>query len=187
MKKLLACLATVLVSTAAMAAETKPINLSLTPDIAVFDRSERIEGLALNIWGENPQSALALGLVNGSTGRSAGLNVGILNYADTYKGLQWGLVNYTKQDLVGWQGGFFFGVVGSVVNYTGGTMKGFQAGAVNYAGRLSGLQLGVVNYAKEADAGVQIGIVNIIRQNTAWFTELPDELAPAMIIVNWRF
>ena len=84
-----------------------------------------------------------------------------------------------KGDFLGWQGGF--------VNYTDGTMKGFQSGTVNYAGRLTGLQLGFVNYAEDADAGVQIGLVNIIRQNTAWFSGLPEELAPAMIFVNWRF
>jgi hypothetical protein len=66
-------------------------------------------------------------------------------------------------------------------------MKGLQTGAVNYAGTLTGLQLGFVNYAEGADAGVQVGVVNIIRQNTRWFTELPEELAPAMIFVNWRF
>ena len=186
MKKLLACLATVLVSTSAMAG-TRPFNLSLTPDIAIYDRSETIEGLTLSVWGENPQTSLALGIANGATGKSAGLSVGILNYADNYKGLEWGLVNYAKDDFAGWQGGFLLGVVGSAVNYTGGTMKGFQAGVVNYAGTLTGLQLGLVNYAEAADAGVQIGLVNIIRQNTSWFTELPEQLAPAMIFVNWRF
>ena len=186
MKKLLACLATVLVSTGALA-ETRPFNLSLTPDIAVYDRSDTIEGLTLSVWGENQQTSLALGIANGAIGQSAGLSVGILNYADSYKGLQWGLVNYTKQDFAGWQGGFLFGVVVSAVNYTGGTMQGFQAGVVNYAGRLTGLQLGVVNYAAAADAGVQIGLVNIVRQNTMWFSGLPDELAPGMVIVNWRF
>ena len=48
-------------------AGSKPLQLSLTPDIALFDRSETIEGLCLSIWGENPQTALALGIVNGST------------------------------------------------------------------------------------------------------------------------
>ena len=179
MKKLLTCLAAVLVSTGAMAG-TKPINLSLTPDVAVYDRSETIEGLTLSIWGENQQTSLALGIVNGSSGDSAGLSWGlVLNYADNYKGIQWAPINYTKGDFLGWQDGF--------VNYSGGAMKGLQTGVVNYAGSLTGLQLGLVNYAETTDAGVQIGLVNIIRQNTHWFTELPDELAPAMIFVNWRF
>ena len=157
MKKLLTVLAGVMVASGVVAGE-KPIQLSLTPGIAIFDRSETIEGLTLSVWGENPQSGLALGIVNGSTGQSAGLSIGILNYADNYTGLQWGLVNYTKQDVVGWQGGFCLGLVGSVVNYAGGTMKGFQCGVVNYAGSLTGLQLGLVNYAAEAKSGAQIGL-----------------------------
>ena len=209
MKRLLAVLVGIIVASGAIAdsivaggnaVASKPIQLSLTPSIAVFDRSETIEGLTLGIWSENPQAALALGIVNGSTKESAGLSlglvnyadsykgmsVGILNYADGYRGLQWGVVNYAKQDFSGWQGGPLFGLVGSVVNYAGGTMTGFQCGVVNYAGRLTGLQLGAVNYAATAERGVQIGVVNVIPDNS-WFTELPGELAPGMILVNWRF
>ncbi|HNX52229.1 MAG TPA: hypothetical protein PKI68_00635 [Pontiellaceae bacterium] len=185
MKKLLLILMSTIIAGGAMAG-TKPFNLSLTPDVAVYDRNTVIEGLTLSIWGENPQTSFALGFVNGSTGQSAGLSLGLLNYAENYRGLQWALVNYTGQDTSGWQGGFGFGIAVSALNYTGGTMKGLQTGVVNYAGKLTGLQLGLVNYAKTADAGVQIGLVNIIPQNE-WFTRLPDELAPGMILVNWRF
>lgn len=179
MRTLLACLTLVLFSVG-VTASPKPINLSLVPDIALYNRSERIEGLTLSIWGENPQTALSLGIANGSTGQSAGLSWAfVLNYADDYKGIQWAPINYTTGDFLGWQDGF--------VNYVGGSMKGLQSGAVNYAGRLTGLQFGFVNFVEDADAGVQIGIVNIIRQNTRWFTGLPEELAPAMIFVNWRF
>jgi len=151
MKKILLLLGLALVTVGA-SAEPKPFQLSLTPGIAIYDRTEKIEGLTIGLWSENPQAAFALGIVNGSSGDSAGLSVGILNYADSYRGLQWGLVNYTKGDTLGWQGGFCLGLVGSVVNYTGGTMKGFQCGVVNYAGRLTGLQLGIVNYAATARA-----------------------------------
>ena len=176
--KTLAYMGVALVASGALRAN-EPIQLSLTPDIAIFDRNTRIEGLALSIWGENPQTALALGIVNGSTGRSEGLSCSwILNYADDYKGVQWALINYTKGDFLGWQSGF--------VNYTEGSMKGFQSGFVNYAGLLTGLQLGFVNYAETAKTGVQIGLVNLIPSNP-WFSGLPDELAPGMIIVNWRF
>ena len=178
MKKMLTVLAGLTIASGALLA-SEPIQLSLTPDIAIFSRSERIEGLSLSIWGENPQTALALGIVNGATGQSAGLSWSwILNYADSYKGVQWAMINYTKADFLGWQGGF--------VNYTEGALKGFQCGAVNYAGRLTGLQLGIVNYAETAKTGVQIGLVNLIPAN-AWFSELPDQLAPGMIFVNWRF
>ncbi len=179
MNKILASLATLLVSASVMAG-TKPFNLSLTPDIAVYDRSETIEGLTLSVWGENQQTSLALGIANGTVGNSAGLSWALfLNYADNYKGIQWAPINYTTGDFLGWQKGF--------VNYAGGDMKGLQTGAVNYTGTLTGLQFGFVNYTEDTDAGVQIGLVNIIRRNTHWFTELPEELAPAMIFVNWRF
>lgn len=186
MKTFLACAGLFLVANGALA-ETEPFNLSLVPDVAVYGRTTTIEGITLSIWGENPQTSLALGLANGTTGKSVGLSLGVLNYADSYTGLQWGLVNFTEKDTSGWQGGFFFGLVGSAVNYTGGTMTGVQTGVVNVAGRLDGVQVGLVNYAELVDAGLQVGVINIIHQNTAWFGRLPDELAPAMVLVNWRF
>ena len=162
---------------AAMA--TTPIQLSITPDLALYSRSETVEGLTISLWGENPQTALAVGVVNGSTGQSAGFSLGfLLNYADSYKGIQWAPINYTKNDYLGWQAGF--------VNYTEGFMKGLQSGVVNYAGTLTGLQLGLVNYAETAKTGGQIGLLNLIPSNN-WFTDLPDELAPGMVFVNWKF
>lgn len=178
MKKVLAVLTGVMGMSGVMAGNA-PLQLSLTPDIALFDRDERIEGVALSIWGENPQSALALGFVNGSTEQSAGLSWSFaLNYADSYKGVQWAAVNYNEGDFLGWQAAF--------VNYTEGTMKGLQSGWVNYAGELTGLQFGFVNFAETAETGVQIGVVNLLPEN-AWFKDLPDGLAPGMIFVNWRF
>jgi hypothetical protein len=178
MKKILVFIGVILAAIGAMAG-SEPIQLSLTPNIAIFDRSETIEGLTLSVWGENPQTSLALGIVNGSTGRSAGFSLGcILNYSDDYKGIQWAPINYAMGDFLGWQSG--------LVNYTEGSMRGLQSGVVNYAGHLTGLQLGVVNFAQTATTGVQIGLVNLIPENR-WFSDLPDELAPGMVIINWRF
>jgi hypothetical protein len=181
MKKMLMliCLGIILFSAGQVMAQSKPIQLSLTPDVAIYDRQTRIEGFSLGIWSENPQTGFALGIVNGSTGDSAGFSLSlILNYADNYKGVQWSLVNYVKKDITGWQH--------AIVNYTEGATKGLQTGVVNYTGNLKGLQLGVVNYAAKATSGVQIGVLNIIPENR-WFTGLPNELAPGMVIVNWRF
>jgi hypothetical protein len=164
-KALLASLVTVLITACAMA-DTKPINLSLTPEVAVYDSSTFIKGLTLSIWGENEQSSLAFGIVNGTTGDSSGLSLGfLLNYADNYKGAQWAPVNYTKGNFLGWQAGCF--------NYVGGKAKG--------------LQTGFLNIAEKADSCVQIGLVNLIHSNGEWFSELPEELAPGMIFVNWGF
>jgi hypothetical protein len=179
MKRRLAVLALAWIASGIFASGGPPIQISLTPDLALFNRSERIEGVCLSLWGENPQAALALGVINGSTGDSGGLSWALfLNYADNYTGIQWAPINYTRGDFLGWQAGF--------VNYTGGAMKGLQTGAVNYAGHLTGLQLGWVNYAASAETGVQIGLVNLMPGNR-WFTGLPNELAPAMIFVNWCF
>ncbi len=152
-------------SAAVSAQDTQPFQASLTPDVAVHERSQRIEGLTLSVWGENPQSSLAIGFVNGSTGDSSGLSWGfIANYADNYVGLQLGLVNYTKESMTGMQWGF-----------------------LNYADTLSGLQLGFLNYAKSAESGVQVGFLNILSENQEWFANLPEEVAPGMIFVNWNF
>lgn len=144
-------------------ARTAPFQLSLVPDVAIHSRNTHISGIALSVWGENPQSALALGIVNGSRGNSLGLSLGFVNYASNYKGLEWGTVNVVS-----------------------GTLTGVQSGFVNYAENLAGLQLGAVNVAKRSRAGIQIGFINLLLQNI-WFTELPRALAPGMIFVNWRF
>jgi len=179
MKKIfvLAFLGMFLAAGQAMASE--PIQLSLTPEIAVHDRSTRIEGLSLSIWGENPQTSLALGFFNGFTGTSNGFALGFfLNYSDSYKGVQWGGVNYLQGSMFGWQAG--------IVDYVEGSMMGLQTGFVNYAGHLKGVQFGLVNYVDSATTGVQIGLVNLMPQNQ-WFKGFPDELAKGMILVNWRF
>ena len=148
-KKLVLLLLGCLIATGALA-ETKGFQLSLVPDVAIHSSSTHIKGVSLNVWGENPQNAFALGLVNGSTGNSSGFSLGlIVNYADSYKGL--------------------------------------QIAPVNYASRLHGLQLGFVNMAMTAEAGVQIGLINIMSQTETWFSNFPDEVAPGMVFVNWRF
>jgi hypothetical protein len=42
-----------------------------------------------------------------------------------------------------------------------------------------------VNYSENL-RGVQIGLVNIARNNP-WFNEFPDKLATGFPIVNWSF
>ena len=174
---LLTCLVMFMAASQAMASAAF-LQASLTPDIAVWARGTRIEGVSFSIWGENPQTSFALGLVNGFNDMSKGAALGLFNYSDSYTGFQLGVVNYTEGDFFGWQLGAF--------DYTVGAVQGVQTGFVNYAGRLKGVQIGLVNYAAEVESGVQIGIVNIIPRN-AWFTRFPDEIAPAMVLLNWRF
>ncbi len=178
MKKLIVFAAVVMVATQVIASE--PFQASLTPEMAIHDSSVMIEGLVLSIWGENPQNAVALGLVNGSTGNSSGLSWSwLLNYSEDYRGIQWAGVNYNQYDFMGWQC--------AVVNYTDNSLQGFQSGLVNYAGDLRGLQLGLVNFADAVDHGLQVGLLNVIYETTEWFQELPNAAAPGMVFVNWRF
>lgn len=193
MKNLIACLTFAALANVAVA-ETKPFNLSLTPEIALQNRADSIHGLTLSIWGENQQKSLALGIVNGSNGDSSGFSIGLLNYAKNYTGVQWGSVNSVSGNFTGWQDGWVNSVSGDftgwqdgIFNYTGGEMHGLQNGLFNCAGKLRGVQIGLVNYAKTVSAGVQIGLLNLIPQNAAWFTDLPDSVAPGMLVVNWRF
>lgn len=147
-------------------AETQSFQLSLIPDIAIHSKGTHIKGVSLGIWGENPQTALALGVVNGSTGRSSGISLGLLaNYAENYEGAQ-----------LAW-----------IANYSSGSLSGLQLAAFNYAEKLHGVQIGYVNFAAASDKGVQVGFINIMKNTTEWFRNFPDEIAPVMPFVNWRF
>lgn len=157
--------------------ETAPFQASLTPDIAVEPPTTVINGLSLNIWGENSQHAFTIGFVNGSTGESVGFNWGIFNYDDSYTGVQWGFINFSRMSFKGWQDAF--------VNFSQGDFTGWQDGWVNMAENFHGLQTGVVNYAGNL-RGVQIGFVNVAMNND-WFDQFPNQLAKGFPIVNWSF
>jgi hypothetical protein len=164
MKKILVITALVISAAGLQADESHGFQASLTPDIAIYSKTTEIRGLSLNIWGENPQHGVALGLVNGSTGDSSGFSWAFFyNYADTYTGVEWAIVNYSKTSFTGWQAGF--------VNYS--------------ESKFNGLQLGFVNYA-ESLHGVQIGLANVA-MNNPWFNEFPNKLATGFPFVNWSF
>lgn len=164
MKRLIMILIGCFFATSAFASEA--LQLSLIPDIAIHSKGTHIKGATIGIWSENPQTGLALGVVNGSTGASSGISLGLLaNYTENYTGAH----------------------LAHIANYASGTFKGLQWAAFNYAERLHGVQLGFINFAGSTERGVQVGLINIMKSNQAWFNRLPDEIAPAMIIVNWRF
>jgi len=107
--------------------------------------------------------------------RSIGAQVGLFNGAESFCGLQDGLVNFSKKSFVGWQSGFL-----NFADDVSGLQSGFcLVGAVNVAhGGVYGVQIGLVNYARKIESGVQVGIVNIIAEN-GW--------APVLPIVNGSF
>ncbi len=153
-------------------------NLSLVPKAQIYPVTDSVTGFTLSFWGENEQTSLAIGIVNGTRGHSAGLAIGGMNYGDHYTGLMVGGVNHTKIQFSGGQGG--------VINYAEGGMTGFQIGVMNYAGKMNGVQIGAINYAENA-SGIQIGIVNVIMQTKSWFDGFPSTVAPMMLLANWRF
>src|ERR1700733_6231356 len=69
------------------------IQLSLTPDIALYPRTTTIDGFSLNIWGENEQHGVAFGLVNGSVGQSGGGRLGGGEFDGGYTGGPMGRVS----------------------------------------------------------------------------------------------
>jgi hypothetical protein len=168
---------TALVGLGGIAYADSPIQLSLTPDIAVCPRTEMINGFSLNIWGENPQMGLNLGLVNGSTGDSGGFSAAVVNYDENYSGVHWAVVNTSSQSFLGWQCG--------AVNISRGTFQGFQSGIVNLGDETSGVQVGLVNYAGNL-RGVQLGLANFA-SNNPMFDAFPDQLATGFPFFNWSF
>jgi hypothetical protein len=146
-------------------AQTANFQLSLTPDIAIHSRAARINGISLGIWTENPQSAVTPGIVNGSTGPAPACPSGFWRTnAENYSGAHLAFVNYSS-----------------------GRFTGLQWGAFNHATRLRGLQLGFVNFTDTTDKRIQVGLVNIMNENQRWFSGLPNEVAPVMVLVNWRY
>jgi hypothetical protein len=178
MKKLIV-IGTLVISAAGLRAdESHGFQASLTPDIAIYPKTAEINGLSLNLWGENPQQGVAVGIVNGSSGDSAGFSWGLFNYSDTYTGVSWAWLNVNETSFHGWHYG--------LVSVAKGEFVGFQSALVfNYSKKFTGLQLGLVNYTEELH-GVQIGLANIAINNP-WFNEFPDKLATGFPIVNWSF
>lgn len=152
--------------------------LSLVPGAAIEPTGTTIHGLTLNlICGQNPDQGITLGFYNLISDESAGFSWGAVNYGDSYRGAQIGLVNLTQKNFCGWQDG--------LINYTAKEFSGFQSGVINVAGHCRGLQFGVFNYAEKLN-GVQIGVFNIAA-DTRWFNQFPREVAPAIPLVNWSF
>ena len=148
-----------IISVKEISAQEKPVQLALFNPIQLFNENTSITGLRISLlYGKNASvSGLDWGLVNHMT-------------SGVSKGVQFGLVGYVEADYMGWQD--------NGINITKGKFEGLQWGIVNYAGTISGVQLGLVNYAANMTKGLQIGLVNIIKQGGQF---------PFFPIVNWAF
>lgn len=117
-----------------------------------------------------------LGLVNwnGSsvsewTSVSKGAQIGIVNYAGAFCGLQDGFLNISDNVFTGLE----VGLLNFANDINGVQCGGYLIFGANFAsGTLSGLQIGLVNYAAKMDGGLQIGIVNIISEG-GWMPVFP--------------
>jgi len=158
-------------------AQEAGFQFALFPEVAIHSVDTPIHGLTLNVFGQNEQHGLTLGIGNWMTGESSGLSLGWLNRAESYHGVQLGLVNSTVENYSGLMLGFG--------NSAGKSFTGMQLGAVNYAKTVNGFQLGLFNYTDELQ-GLQIGAINIATKNT-WFGDWPNKFAAFFPIVNWSF
>ena len=154
-------------------------------DIGIIDCARKdFTGIAIggaNIAGGRLYGG-QIGLVNWNSGgatdwarRSTGVQFGLLNYADTFTGLQDGIANVANGRFMGLQSGFL-----NCAHDVSGLQCGyyFLLGVNAASGTLRGCQLGLVNFANRVEGGLQIGIINIIEQN-GW--------APVLPIVNGHF
>ena len=154
-------------------------------DIGIVGNARKdFTGLAIggvNIVGDRFYGG-QLGLINWNSNddlpwerRSIGAQLGLLNYADTFCGLQESLVNISGGKFTGLQTGFI-----SCANDLYGLQCGFYflLGVNVVSGAMRGCQIGLVNYAQRIDGGLQIGLVNVAPQN-GWLPVLP--------IVNGHF
>ena len=115
--------------------------------------SDRLVGLQVGLvnWNSNSDET--------SARRSIGVQYGLLNYADSFLGLQDAWINMSGGTMSGLQYGFL---------NCAADVHGVQCGAlliagVNVAvGSVSGCQIGIVNYAGKMESGVQIGLLNVI-------------------------
>lgn len=134
-----------------------------------------------------PSTALlAGGLASGTTGRlrGAALSFGAVGVKKQLVGLGVGGVGVGSREAI-WGVAVGGGAVGSrhltglgaaggyLHILKGGTLRGVGIAAANHVrGTQRGLTIGLLNYARELH-GVQIGLLNIARNNSFWTTILP--------------
>lgn len=158
---------------AGASAEERPIQISLLNPVQIFDESDDITGVRLNLlYGRNANvKGIDFGFIAGhTTGNGTGLQWNLVNLTDgAFLGWQWGAVNLVGGDFTGLQVGLF--------NRHRGTGEGLMWGWVNVAENMSGVMVGLVNVTQQMN-GLQIGLVNVIQQK---------DTLPILPIVNWNF
>lgn len=159
---IMSCLWTAIGAVATEPQETPywtPLQLSLATPVQIVPAAWDVMGLRLNvIYGDNHDvGVLDVGLVNRTTGRQTGMQIG-------------GIMNRVEGSASGIQ---LAGIVNSV---SGNSMvEGAQVACMNTVGDGSGLQIGIVNHARTMQ-GVQVGLIN-----------LTSELSGLQVgLINWN-
>jgi len=174
LKKILpvVALVTILIPTVVMA--DGPINLSLLNPIQIVKEDQSVTAFRFSlITGKNVDlTGLDISLVGMNTGNVTGWStVGVGLVDGSFTGVQNGwLASITKGNMQGVQVGAY--------TKSGLGSTGVQFGLFNTADDFSGLQFGVVNIAETMRSGLQIGLLNIIRNK---------EKLKIFPFVNWRF
>ena len=155
-------------------AAQSPVQLSLLNPAQLVPERESVSGVRLSVlYTKNANvEVVDLGLgFNHTTGNGFGVQWALVSMVGgTFTGWQSGLVSITRHRLVGLQTGAYTSAPDG---------QGVQFGRVNTAKSWNGLQLGLVNFTERmSGGGLQIGIVNIIKQGG---------VAPMLPIVNFTF
>lgn len=155
-------------------------------ELGIGSQTKAVDGVQLGIIYSQADKlqGVQLGIVN-NTDDGTGVQWGLVNLAQDFTGIQYGGVNWTKGDFTGGQLGFVNVIQGTgtgaqlgFVNYAN-DITGLQWGFVNYADTAKGLQLGFVNWANNMNGGVQVGLVNIIKN--------APHFLPVFVIFNFGF
>ncbi len=171
-RSILSAAALALTAAGTLAAQEKPIQLSLFTPIQIVPENEGVSAVRLNLIYSVNKSVKYFdwGLVNVTSGGPSA-------------GVQWALVAVNKGSFSGWQAAAGAVTQGQFKGLQSGWFtsakqgEGVQWGLVNTAEYWNGLQFGIVNYAQRLH-GVQIGLVNIISKGGQF---------PFFPIVNWSF
>lgn len=154
----------------------------------VFDAADKrilnLDEAGINRKGETyaGYTGLQLSLLFNHADDLCGLQfAGLGNRAVIFSGVQVALGSNEGFCGRGWQVGLlnetlsaFYGVQSGGVNMCGQALHGLQIGAVNICdGEMHGLQLGLINFAyARGTAGVQVGLINFMRDNPVSFCPL---------------
>ena len=167
-----------------------PVAVSLWPGLEYPASDWSVTGLRFGLFAARHEDVLFLSastLADLVTDNVNGLQVaGLCNHAGRSTGAvqMAGCVNSIGSDFAGVQvSGLYNSVSGTMSGLSvalltkAETVDGLQVGIFNKAKVLNGVQVGVVNLAGESDGGIQLGVVNVMK----------DAAYPVMPVFNVGF